>query len=63
VIKLVIFDFGDTLSNAKKSNRVVQAMCPEIKVFKKHGYDFSKKEMLKAKEKTEKLYRKSNYLE
>jgi len=63
MIKLVIFDFGDTLSNAKKSNIIVQAMCPEIKVFKKHGYNFSKKEMLKAKEKTEELYRKSDYLE
>jgi FMN phosphatase YigB (HAD superfamily) len=63
MIKLVIFDFGDTLSNAKKSNITVQAMCPEIKIFKKHGYNFSKTEMLKAKEKTEQLYRKSDYLE
>jgi len=62
MIKLVIFDFGDTLSNAKKSNTIVHKMCPEIKVFKKHGYEFSKEGMIKAKEKTETLYRESDYL-
>jgi len=62
MIKLVIFDFGDTLSNANKSNEIVQEMCPEIKVLKNHGYDFSREGMIKAKEKTEKLYRKSDYL-
>jgi FMN phosphatase YigB (HAD superfamily) len=62
MIKCVIFDFGDTLSNAKKSNEITQKECPELDILKKRKTDLTKEELMDAKKQAEERYRKSDYL-
>jgi FMN phosphatase YigB (HAD superfamily) len=63
MIKCVIFDFGDTLSNAKKSNEITQKECPELSILQKHKPNLTKTGLMETKKRTEELYRNSNYLD
>ncbi|MDO8647855.1 MAG: HAD family hydrolase [Candidatus Diapherotrites archaeon] len=47
-IKCVIFDFGDTLAQNSKAGFQVRKNPAEIAILKKHGFEFSKKEILEA---------------
>ena len=47
-IKCVIFDFGDTLAQNSKAGFQVRKNPPEVRILRKHGFEFSKKEILDA---------------